>query len=85
MSKPTVEQFKDFVEAQDDLEIKWYGKYDGRWYHKGYAVTGDSGHVGALVERMATERFADEMGWWDHQDTYGYDVIVSWDVDTFDD
>lgn len=82
--KPTVEQFKTFVESQEDLDIKWYGEYRGRWGYKGYAVTGDNGHLGALVERMAVERFSDKMGWWDHQDTFGYGVIVLWSDHYFD-
>ena len=79
--KPTVEEFKQFVKSQDDLEIKWFGKYRGRWYHDGIAVTGRLTEGGALVERVKNH------GWdfeeWHHQDNFGFDYIMSWNVSWF--
>ena len=79
--KPTVEEFKQFVKSQEDLEIKWFGKYRGRWYHDGIAIRGKLADGGALVER------AKNHGWdfeeWNHQDTLGFDNIMSWNISWF--
>tara|TARA_R100000234_G_scaffold65021_1_gene39568 strand:- start:9428 stop:9745 length:318 start_codon:yes stop_codon:yes gene_type:complete len=76
--KPTVKQFKEYVEEQSDLEIRWYGKYHGRSCHEGIAVTGFLGDGGALVERMKNDGL--RLGRWNHQDNLGYDHIMSWNV-----
>ena len=79
--KPTVEEFKQFVEEQGDLEIKWYGEYNGRFYHKGVAVKGCLADGGALVERMKNNGPC--IGRWSHQDNLGLDHVMSWDVSCF--
>lgn len=79
--KPTVEEFKQFVEEQGDLEIKWYGEYHGRFYHKGIAVEGCLADGGALVERMKNNGPC--LGRWGHQDNLGLDHVMSWDVSCF--
>lgn len=77
MAKPTVEEFKNFVEAQDDLNIEWFGAYNGRFYHQGIAVSGSLADGGRLVERMQN------LGPWTHQDNLAFDHIMSWDVSCF--
>jgi len=79
--KPTVEEFKQFVEEQGDLEIKWYGEYHGRFYHKGVAVEGCLAAGGARVERMKNNGPC--LGRWSHQDNMGFNAVMSWDVSRF--
>ena len=79
--KPTVEEFKQFVEEQGDLEIKWYGEYRGRFYHEGIAITGGLSDGGALVERMKNN--GPRLGRWSHQDNMGFNAVMSWDVSCF--
>lgn len=79
--KPTVEEFKQFVEEQGDLEIEWYGEYQGRFYHEGIAVTGGLAEGGALVERMKND--GPRLGRWGHQDNMGFNAVMSWDVSCF--
>ena len=63
------------------MHIKWFGKYRGRWYHDVIAVTGRLAEGGALAERVKN------LGWdfeeWHHQDNFGFDYIMSWNVSWF--
>ena len=79
--KPTVEKFKQFVEEQGDLQIKWYGKYHGRFYHKGIAVRGSLEDGEILLSRMDWKE--GPLGRWYHQDNLGQHHVMSWDVSCF--
>lgn len=79
--KPTVEEFKQFVEEQGDLKIKWYGKYQGRSCHEGIAISGNLEDGEILLSRMDWKK--GPLGRWYHQDNLACDHIMSWDVSCF--
>ena len=77
-----VEKLKLFVEAQTDLEIKWYGKYDGRFYFEGYGIYGDASDIAEFMDRLPEARLG--IGHYNHQDNLGFDIIVAWSLSKFD-
>ena len=79
--KPTIKQFRTFVDKQEDLNIKWYGRYNGRFCHDGIAIKGSLMDGGRLVERMPNNKIA--LGAWPHQDNLAFDYIMSWGVHLF--
>jgi hypothetical protein len=80
--KPTIKQFKEFVSEQEDLEIKWYGRYQGRGSHEGIAVSTEYlSDAADLVGRMEQNKFT--LGTWQHQDSLGMGQVVSWAVSCF--
>lgn len=80
--KPTIKQFEEFVNEQEDLDVKWYGEYNGRGSHKGIAVrTEYLCDAADLVGRMAENKFP--LGTWQHQDSLGMGQVVSWGVKQF--
>ena len=79
---PTISQFEDLVRNNEEQGLSWYGKYNGRFSHEGIAVRAEClSDAGGFVKEMKEEGFT--LGKWDHQDTLGYDHIVSWSVHRF--
>tara|TARA_R100000329_G_scaffold56108_1_gene50885 strand:+ start:960 stop:1220 length:261 start_codon:yes stop_codon:yes gene_type:complete len=80
--KPTISQFENLVRNTVEQGLSFYGKYNGRWSHEGIAVRAEClGDAGGFVKEMKDEGFT--LGKWDHQDSLGYDYIVSWSVNRF--
>ena len=80
--KPTISQFENLVRNTFEQGLSFYGKYNGRWSHEGIAVRAEClGDAGGFVKEMKDEGFT--LGKWDHQDSLGYDYIVSWSVNRF--
>ena len=82
MSMSKVEKLKLFVEDQTDLEIKWYGKYNGRFYFEGYGIYGDASDIAEFMDRLPEARLG--IGHYNHQDNLGFDIIVAWSLSKFD-
>ena len=84
--KPTIEQFKTRVENSEKYYqegLRWYGEYNGKFYHKGIAITTEClGDAGGFLKEMEND-YGFTLGKWDHQDNLGCDYIVSWSVDRF--
>ena len=79
---PTISQFENLVRNTVEQGLSFYGKYNGRWSHEGIAVRAEClGDAGGFVKEMKDEGFT--LGKWDHQDSLGYDYIVSWSVNRF--
>ena len=80
--KPTISQFENLVRNTVEQGLSFYGKYNGRWSHEGIAVRAEClGDAGGFVKEMKDEGFT--LGKWDHQDSLGYDYLVSWSVNRF--
>ena len=80
--KPTIKQFEELVRNNEEQGLSFYGRYNGRWSHEGIAVRAEClGDAGGFVNEMKNEGFT--LGKWDHQDSLGYDYIVSWSVNRF--
>ena len=80
--KPTISQFENLVRNSVEQGLSFYGKYNGRWSHEGIAVRAEClSDAGMFVKEMKDEGFT--LGKWDHQDSLGYDYIVSWSVNRF--
>ena len=82
MQLSKVEKLKLFVEDQTDLEIKWYGKYEGRFYFEGYGIYGQAGDIAEFMDRLSETRLG--IGHYNHQDNLGFDIIVAWSLSKFD-
>ena len=81
--KPTIEMFKGIAGGWGTDTLKYYGSYEGRFYHKGIAISVDClGEAGEFVATMR-DGYGYTLGKWDHQDSLGYGSIVSWSVDRF--
>ena len=85
---PTISQFEDLVRNSAEQGLSFYGKYisflwsNERWSHEGIAVRAEClSDAGGFVKEMKEEGFT--LGKWDHQDSLGYDHIVSWSVNRF--
>jgi hypothetical protein len=80
--KPTIKQFEELVRNNEEQGLSFYGRYNGRWSHEGIAVRAEClGDAGGFVNEMKNEGFT--LGKWDHQDSLGYDHIVSWSINRF--
>ena len=80
--RPTISEFENLVRNTVEQGLSFYGKYNGRWSHEGIAVRAEClGDAGGFVKEMKDEGFT--LGKWDHQDSLGYDYIVSWSVNRF--
>jgi hypothetical protein len=83
MITPTIEEFKDEVERYDEeYDLSYYGKYNGRFFHKGIAVRCEClGDAGQFVQGLKESGY--DLGKWDHQDNLGFSKIISWSIDRF--
>ena len=83
MITPTIEEFKDEVERYaEEYDMRYYGKYNGRSFHKGIAVSCEClGDAGQFVHGLKESGY--DLGKWDHQDNLGFSKIISWSIDRF--
>lgn len=81
--KPTIAEFEGFFDGwADDYDIKFYGKYEGRGFHKGIAITADCvGDAGEFVGEMKGRGYT--LGKWNHHDSMGFGHVLSWNVGRF--
>ena len=81
---PTIEDFENIAGGWGTDTLKYYGPYEGRFYHKGIAISVDClGEAGEFVAAMR-DGYGYTLGKWDHQDSLGYGSIVSWSVGRFE-
>lgn len=80
-----IKEFKKFTKAHGKkLGVDWYGYYEGRFWHKGIAVSSDSEYAMAqFVSKMNEHGIS--LGAWNHTDQLGYGKIYSWTRSKFDD
>mgnify|MGYP001224714811 FL=1 len=80
---PTIEEFKGIAGGWGTDTLKFYGPYEGRYFHKGIAISVDClGEAGEFVAAMR-DGYGYTLGKWCHQDSLGYGSIVSWSVGRF--
>ena len=81
METPTLEQLKQACEWCEN--VQWYGKYDGRFFFKGYAVVCDDSSD--LAELINACRDADlQLPRPDHQDSMGLNTLFAWSTRFFE-
>ena len=84
----TTKELKEVAEllAHEDDTAYYHGAYDGRWYHKGFAICydGTPGRERMLFE-ILKENGCDDLGQPDQRDSMGMGALLSWNRDRFDD
>jgi hypothetical protein len=73
----------DLKEAADDAGLKFYGPYNGRGFHKGYAVQLDSDADLLELGAQMGKREMGELFGYAHIDSLGRGLIVSFPRDMF--
>lgn len=82
----TTKELKEVAEllAHEDEEAYYFGAYNGRWYHKGFAIVFAPNYTKALCD-LLNENHVD-LGEPDQKDSMGWNAVVwSWDIKHFTD
>jgi hypothetical protein len=83
MSVSVLDQFIELANQTDGVE--YYGKYNGRGYHTGFAITCyDMYDYGQFVIACNQEDLDDISYARPHIDSLGMGYIISWNTDLFD-
>jgi len=78
--KPTIAQFEEVASNCEGVEF--YGKYKGRFYYEGIAISADSSsYAASFIVAMNEDGY--RISGWDHQDQLGLGVIVAWNENNF--
>ena len=77
-----VDDFKNLVKQYEFWGLQWWGKYEGRHFHKGYAVLAiDMAGMNIFMNEVR-EKHHINLPDWDHRDNIGYHQLFSWEKKT---